>query len=277
VKSHNIYTPFSAEIRSIVKETADVHLYRFSLPEGTVCPPGRFFMVSLWGAGEVPISIASHSEAGEWLELCIRRTGHVTSAIDHLQEGDQLWLRGPYGNGFPLEIAEGAEIVIVAGGIGMAPLRPLLYEFTVPGKGYGGVTLIYGSRTPEEILFKEEIENYTARGINVKLCVDRGDGSWSGHVGLVTDLLGDIRSDMQSTVAYLCGPGIMIQNVTRDLHRMGIPHDRIITTLEAHMKCGVGKCGHCYAGGKYICTDGPVFTYREIIENRITGDTRRSG
>ncbi len=276
MKPPNIYTPVACEIRSIVQETTDVRLYRLSLPAGTAARPGRFFMVSLWGAGEVPISIASPSDSDS-LELCIRKAGLVTSAMDDLKEGDLLWLRGPYGNGFPLEIAEGVEIVIVAGGIGMAPLRPLLSEFTTPGKGYGKVTLIYGSRTPDEILFKEEIEQYQAMGIRVMLCVDRGNREWTGHVGLVTDLLGDIGGEMGSAVAYLCGPEIMIRNVTRNLSRMGMAEDRIITTLEAHMKCGVGKCGHCYGGVKYICTDGPVFSYREILENRIIADTRRSG
>ncbi len=269
MKSPNIYTPFATQIQSIVRETADVKLLRVGMPEGTAYVPGQFFMVSLWGAGEVPISITSHQDESDLLELCIRKAGFVTSAIDGLQEGAELWLRGPYGNGFPLAIAEGSDIVLVAGGIGMAPLRPLIHEFTAPGKGYGNVTLIYGSRTPDEIIFQDEIENYEERGVKVMLCVDRGNGDWTGHVGLVTDLLGDIGGEMKSAVAYLCGPEIMIKNVTRDLSLLGMPQDRIITTLEAHMKCGVGKCGHCYDGGKYICTDGPVFTYQEILENRL--------
>jgi sulfhydrogenase subunit gamma (sulfur reductase) len=269
MKTRNIYTPFQTRIESIQQETADVKLLRVSMPKGTTYVPGQFYMVSVWGAGEVPISITSHPHESELLELCIRKAGFVTSAIDGLQKGEVLWLRGPYGNGFPLEIAQGAKILLVAGGIGMAPLRPLIYEFTDDGKGYGDVTLIYGSRTPEEIIFREEIETYQRHGVHVRLCVDRGNRDWAGHVGLVTDLLGEVQSDLNSAVAYLCGPEIMIKNVTRDLNLMGMPQDRILTTLEAHMKCGVGKCGHCYGGAKYICTDGPVFTYQEILDHRL--------
>jgi len=264
----NVYLPLKARVKAVVQKTADVNLYELELPGKIDYMPGQFFMVSVWGAGEVPISIASHRKYSESLQLCIRKVGLVTSFIHRLKEGDTVWIRGPYGNGFPLDIARGKDIVIVAGGIGIAPLRPLLHEF--PGnKEYGNVALIYGSRDPDDIIFRDEVETWKQRGVDVIVTVDRQNGKWGGNVGLVTDFFSNIKSDLHSAVAYVCGPEIMIKNVIRDLNLMGMPQDMIITTLEAHMKCGVGKCGHCYAGCKYICTDGPVFSYREIREYEL--------
>ncbi|GBE00489.1 anaerobic sulfite reductase subunit B [bacterium BMS3Abin07] len=269
MKRVNIYTPFRAEIKEIEKKTADVNLYRIALPKRIKYSPGQFFMVSVWGAGEVPISITSHSAFSDGLELCVRKAGFVTSLIYNAEEGTDIWLRGPYGNGFPLDIAGNSDIVLIAGGIGMAPLRPLIYEFTNRNKKYGNVKLVYGSKYPDDVIFRDEIEVYKQMGAKVIVSVDRKNGEWDGNVGFVTDFLGSIKADMVSAVAYVCGPEIMIKNVTRDLSLMGMPHEKIITTLEAHMKCGVGKCGHCYAGCKYICTDGPVFSYKEIREYQL--------
>ncbi len=265
----NVYSPFRAKVKEVVPKTADVNLYDIELPERITYAPGQFFMVSLWGAGEVPISIASHSAHNGSLQLCIRKVGLVTSVIHRLKKGDAVWLRGPYGNGFPLELAEGREIMIIAGGIGIAPLRPLIFEFTEKGETCGPVHLIYGSRDPDDIIFRDEIEIYRQKGADVIVTVDGRNGSWDGNVGLVTDFLSHLNVDYRQMVAFVCGPEIMIKNATRDLSLMGMPDGMIITTLEAHMKCGVGTCGHCYAGCKYICKDGPVFSYKDIKEYRL--------
>lgn len=269
MKEENIYTPQKARIEAIVPKTYDVLLFKVPVPPGTVYRPGQFFMVSVWGSGEIPISVGSHIKYSEMLHLYIRKVGFVSSAIHALRKGDDLWIRGPYGNGFPLDPAKRKEIIIVAGGIAMAPLRPLLYEFADGSGDYGKVGLIYGSRRPLDAVFAGEVEIYRRMGIDVTVTVDGKNGKWEGNVGLVTDYLGGIDADFKSAVAYVCGPEIMIRKVCRDLERMGMPPERIITTLEAHMKCGVGKCGHCYAGCKYICTDGPVFSYKEIKEYQL--------
>jgi NAD(P)H-flavin reductase len=265
----NTYTPLKGTIKQVIEKTADVNLFRVALQQDISYVPGQFFMVSVWGAGEVPISAASHGNYSTSVEFCIRKTGFVTSAIHVLKEGDELWVRGPYGNGFPLDIAEGRDILIVAGGIGIAPLRPLIFEFSDRKKYPGKFQIIYGAKTPQDIIFLDEMALYREMGAEVMITVDNRNGKWDGRVGLVTDLLPQLMVDIRSAVSYICGPEIMIRNVTRDLSLMGMAQENIITTLEAHMKCGVGKCGHCYSGCQYICTDGPVFNYRQLKEYQM--------
>lgn len=265
----NIYTPLRGTIEDIIRKTPDVNLYRVRVPGNIDYSPGQFFMVSVWGAGEVPISVASHRKHSPFLDLCIRRSGSVTSTIHTLRAGDELWIRGPYGNGFPLDIVNGQDVIIVAGGIGIAPLRPLLFEFSDRERYPGTVRMIYGSRTPEDVVFLDEAEQYRDMGVELILTVDSKMDGWGADVGFVTDFLVRIPVDRESSVAYICGPELMMKNTTRDLHLMGMRPANIITTLEAHMKCGVGKCGHCYSGCRYICTDGPVFDYQTIKDFRM--------
>ncbi len=260
----NIYLPASGIIEEIIPQGRDVSLFRVRVQKPLDYAPGQFFMVSVWGAGEVPISVASLSDGNDMVELCIRRAGLVTGVIHSLKTGDTVWLRGPYGNGFPLDISRGRDVVLVAGGIGMAPLRPLIKWFMKKRDDVGQVTLLHGARTSGDIVFRDEMEGWKEMGIKVLLSVDRADEGWKGHVGLVTGLWQEVHSDLQKAAAYICGPEVMIKAAMGELFLLGMPEDRIITTLEAHMKCGVGKCGHCYAGPRYICTDGPVFSYREI-------------
>ncbi len=260
----NIYTPFKAEIKEVRKETADVCLFTVETSVPIQYHPGQFFMLSLWGVGEVPISVASLNTNQHRVEFCIRRVGHVTSELHKLRKGDSLWLRGPYGNGFPVEKAEGRDVIIVGGGIGLAPLRPLIQWFIKKKDRIGHVTLLYGARTPQDVVFREDMKSWSTEGIKVVQTVDRASDGWDGHVGIVTTLWHEAEVDYRDAVSFICGPEIMIKAAMKDLFFFGMSEDRIITTLEAHMKCGVGKCGHCYAGPKYICTDGPVFTYEEI-------------
>ncbi len=265
----NIYLPFPGRIEEVFKKTRDVNLYRIRTAIPLEYRPGQFYMIGLWGAGEVPISIASLRTDPHLIEFCIRKTGKVTSAIHELTPGETLWLRGPYGNGFDLEMPRNRDFVIVGGGIGIVPLRPVLQWAVSNRDDLRSITLLYGSRTPSDIVFPDEIELWQKGGIKVVVTVDRGDEGWHGHVGLVTTLWHEAKVDFKRAVAFICGPEIMIRAAMQDLFFFGMPDDRIITTLEAHMKCGVGKCGHCYASEKYICTDGPVFSYRDIKEQAI--------
>lgn len=265
----NIYIPENCKIEDITQLATDVKLFRVKIDTPVNHVPGQFFMVSVWGAGEVPISVASLPEKDGTIELCIRKTGTVTSAIHSVKTGQTIGLRGPYGRGFPLDLSKGRDVVIVAGGIGIAPLRPLIRHFMINHDEVGRVTLLYGSRTPDEIIFRDELEEWKDGGIALVLTVDRGNDNWNGNIGLVTGFWPEVRTNFKEAVAYICGPEVMIKAAMRDLFFLGMPDERIITTLEAHMKCGVGKCGHCYAGPRYICTDGPVFSYKEIKEQSI--------
>ncbi|NOZ25906.1 MAG: hydrogenase [Nitrospirae bacterium] len=262
--SGNVYVPFGGKVEVVIPQARDISLFRVKTEAPLDYAPGQFFMVSLWGAGEVPISVASLSRDDAVVDLCIRRAGAVTGALHALEAGDTVWLRGPYGNGFPLDTSRGRDVVLVAGGIGLAPLRPLIEWFMENPGDAGRVTLLYGAKSPGEIVFRDEMEQWRDRGIEVLVTVDRAEGGWEGRTGLVTGLWQELRSDLQQATAYICGPEVMIRAAMGELFLLGMPEERIITTLEAHMKCGVGKCGHCYAGPRYICTDGPVFSYREV-------------
>ncbi len=263
-KGKNIYMPLAGRINEIIKQTEDVSLFKIKTGVPLDYRPGQFFMVSVWGAGEVPISVASLKEDKYSLELCIRRVGLVTEAIHRLNKGDPVWLRGPYGNGFSLDVVREQNILIIAGGIGIVPLSPLLKYFSKKLRVEKRINLFYGCRSPEDIVFKSEMNKWINDGVKVAVTVDRADENWTGNIGRVTDLIHKEEIDLNNTIAYICGPEIMIKAVMKDLLELGIPDDRIITTLEAHMKCGVGKCGHCKRGNKFVCTDGPVFSYGEI-------------
>lgn len=273
METKNIYLPTKAAIRNVRQLSKDVKLFSLVVSEDFTYRPGQFVMVSVWGGGEVPISITSAPGVSEGIELCVRAVGHVTSAINSLAAGDTMWMRGPYGRPFPLN-GEKKDTIFVCGGIGIVPLRPLINEVLnhhVKLKGHGIVAIIYGSRNPSEVLFADEIESWRDRGANVILTVDTCDiDAWKGCTGVVTEHLGKAQADFKNCTGYICGPPVMIQAAMRDLSLMGVPEERIITTLEAHMKCGVGKCGHCFCGGKLICEEGPVFTLEEIKKYRIT-------
>lgn len=267
--SENIYLPIRADIREVKQLSKDVRLFNISVPQEFTYQPGQFVMLSIWGAGEVPISISSMPGGRGKIELCVRSVGHVTSEINSISPGGSVWLRGPYGRPFPLE-RNTKSVLFITGGIGIVPLRPLIKLFLAePGAG-PHVNIIYGARNPSEILFGDELKAWAEAGANVIMTVDACDPeTWKGCTGLVTEHLGKPRVDFKDCTAYICGPLPMIQAAMRDLSLMGMPESRIITTLEAHMKCGVGKCGHCFCGGKLICKDGPVFTYEEIKKYHI--------
>lgn len=263
-KQKELYLPLEVKITDITDLTQDVKLFRLEKPKGFFYSPGQFIMASVWGSGDVPISLTSTYEIHKEIELCIRKVGLVTSAFHDLRPDDYIGIRGPFGNRFPFEEAFDKDVLFVAGGIGIAPLRSLVNLVIAQKRKFGRIALICGSRNPSEALFMEEIEQWKGQGIDVTLTVDVTAEGWRHNTGLVTEFINKQKVAFKSSYAFICGPHPMIKAVMRDLSFMGMSKERIITTLEAHMKCGVGKCGHCYTDGKYVCTDGPVFNYKEI-------------
>jgi sulfhydrogenase subunit gamma (sulfur reductase) len=229
--------------------------------------PGQFVMLSVPGSGEAPISISSSPTRPEVLELCVRRAGRVTGALFRLGANALVGVRGPYGNGFPVASLEGSDVVLVAGGLGMAPLRSLLWEVLDRRHRFGVVTLMYGARSPEEMLFREEVGSLVERDdLTCLLTVDRDrQGGWPHRVGLLPALFDHATIDPARTYAAVCGPPVVYRFVLERLLALGFSKDRILMSLERRMKCGVGKCGHCSIGYKYTCLEGPIFTYWDAI------------
>ena len=260
----NPYLPYKAKIKSIVEETHDVKTFQIE-PCNFEYMPGQFLELSILGIGECPISITSSPTRD--LEISVKLMGTVTGALHELEAGDNVWIRGAYGNGFPVDELEGKEIVFVGGGIGLAPLRSLI-NYMIDKKNFKKMYILYGSRTPEDLVFKDEFEVWNKeKGVEVRITVDQGDDEWKGNVGVVGTLLNEINMGSDA-VAVVCGPPIMIHFVVKDLKSMGFSDDRIISTMERMMKCGIGKCGHCNIGEKYVCLDGPVFTLEDMKNNR---------
>ncbi len=230
--------------------------------------PGQFVMVSIFGVGEVPISICSSPTKKGYFELVVRRVGKVTSAIHRLEVGDTVGIRGPFGRGFPVRILEGNDLLFVAGGLGLVPLRSLV-DFVIDNRrDFGRVHILLGCRSPKDILFREEVESWARRiDVDFSCTVDRADPDWKGNVGLITSLIPGVDLDPTRTFAVVVGPPIMYRFVIKELLKKGIPEKQIIVSLERHMKCGIGKCGHCQIGNYYCCQDGPVFSYDEIKDN----------
>jgi len=257
---NNPYLPFKAKIKSAKIICPETKHFVVELTKRCNASAGQFMMLSVWGYGEVPISVSGiHTTS---LEFTVRRVGMVTSALFELNDGNTLWLRGPYGRAFPLDITKGRDVIVVAGGIGLAPLRPLIHRLL--DKQPNRLTILYGAKTPQELLYKDELSLWQDKGAKVVLTVDQPQNGWEGNIGVVTTLWHHFNGDFKKATAFVCGPPVMIKAVLNDLFHFGMPAERIITTLEAHMKCGVGKCGHCYNGPKYICTDGPVFSLAEL-------------
>lgn len=271
-----LYIPRAAIIENVKELTYDTKLYRLKFKNykrdsssENDYKPGQFVQVSVLGAGEAPISICSSPTEKGGFELCVRNVGLVTRALHNLKKGDELGIRGPYGNSFPVEELNGQGLVFIGGGIGLAPLRSVI-KFVLDNKdNYGEVIILYGARTKEDIVFVDELDEWSRQErVKVFTTIDKAQEGWTGHVSVVTTLIDKIKhaSDYR---AFVCGPPIMIHFTIKELLDAGWAEGDIITTLERHMKCGVGKCGHCYIGGKYVCTDGPVFTYAQINETAV--------
>jgi sulfhydrogenase subunit gamma (sulfur reductase) len=269
----NPYLPAPARIMRATNLLPDVRLYdiRFvdsSLAEAFTFRPGQFVMLSVVGVGEAPFSLPSPPTRRGFFQLAIRRTGVLTDYLfEHIREGDVVGIRGPLGNGFPVEQFEGKDVLLVAGGLGMVPLRGLLNYLIDLRHQFERVTLLYGSRSPDQVLFSEELQSLARRGdAEVLLSVDRDLGlPWGGRTGVVTELLDDIEVDVPRTYAVACGPPVFYKFMLERLVKMGFGKDRIFISLERRMECGVGKCGHCAVGYTFTCLHGPVFRYWDAI------------
>lgn len=227
--------------------------------------PGQFNMLYVFGVGEVPISISGDPADTSRLEHTTRRVGVVTKAMGLLKPGDSIGVRGPYGNAWPVTEEGGRDVVVVAGGIGLAPLRPVLYHLMSEREKYRKIVLLYGARTPEDILYKRELERWRGKfDLEVQVTVDRGASGWRGNVGVVTPMLARAPFNPANTVAMLCGPEIMMRFAVIELQKRGVPAERMYLSMERNMKCAVGFCGHCQYGPTFVCKDGPVFRFDRI-------------
>jgi NAD(P)H-flavin reductase len=226
--------------------------------------PGQFNMLTAFGVGEAAISVSGDPAAGPLIHT-IRDVGPVSRALARLGPGDPIGVRGPFGVGWPMAQAEGRDVVVVAGGLGLAPLRPALYRLLGDRARYGRVALLFGARRPEDILFRHEVETWRGRfDIDVEVTVDHAASAWHGHVGVVTTLISRLDIDPAKAVAMVCGPEVMMRFVAMSLVDKGLAEDAIYLSMERNMKCAIGHCGHCQLGPTFICRDGPVFTYARL-------------
>ncbi|MFC0667477.1 FAD/NAD(P)-binding protein [Azotobacter chroococcum] len=227
--------------------------------------PGQFNMLYVFGVGEVAISLSGDAERGTTFVHTLRNVGAVSGALTALQVGASVGVRGPFGRGWPLAEAEGADVLLVAGGLGLAPLRPALYAILARRERYGRVVIMVGSRSPEDILYRRELEHWRRRpDLEVLLTVDHADADWRGHVGVVPALIPHAGLDPAETLALVCGPEVMMRFTANALLAAGIRPERIHLSMERNMKCAVGQCGHCQFGPFFVCKDGPVLRYDRI-------------
>jgi NAD(P)H-flavin reductase len=268
--SDNIYLPSLVTITEVRPETPDTSTFVVTfddpqLRESFTYRPGQFVEVSVFGVGECPIGIASSPTWREGLEFCIRAVGTVTNAIHDLDVGDKLGVRGPLGNSWPTQETEGKDLLFIGGGIGLPPLRSLINYVLDNRERYGAVEIIYGARSPQDLVYKQELKEWNERpDVDLYVTVDVGDETWEGPVGFVPPFLREINPSPENKVTFTCGPPIMIKLVVEALEEMGYADADIVTTLEMKMKCGVGKCGRCNIDDRYICRDGPVFTFEQL-------------
>ena len=268
MSASRLYQPQISEIARVEEETPDTRTY-FLAADGIAWRdayrPGQFVELSVFGAGEAPFCLSQSPTRADYIEVTVRRTGAVTNQLDSYDAGDHVGLRGPFGNGFPFERARGMDLIFVGGGIGLPPLRSLINYVLDRRSDYGDVKVFYGARTPADRVYKNELAEWRrSPDLSLVETVDRAEDGWDGHVGVVTRLLKGLAVHPASTLAFTCGPPVMLKFVMAELVGLGLPASNIVTTLERYMKCGVGKCGHCCVGHHYICVDGPVYNLDQI-------------
>jgi sulfhydrogenase subunit gamma (sulfur reductase) len=261
------YSIKKAKILQSKKMTDDVKFFEIALMNGESLghEPGQFVMVSLLGIGEVPISICSTPTRHDSFEICVKAVGKVTTCIHRAEEGDEVAIRGPYGKGFPVKVIKGNDLLIIAGGLGIAPLRSLIQYAIEKRRDFGKVHILLGCREPKDMLFGHELEQWGKRAdIYYECTVDHADPDWAGNVGLITTLVPGVDIDPMKTFAAVVGPPVMYKFIIKELLAKEIPERQILLSLERHMKCGSGKCGRCQIQHLYCCQDGPVFSYEQI-------------
>ncbi|MEA1964368.1 MAG: FAD/NAD(P)-binding protein [Candidatus Aerophobetes bacterium] len=264
----SIYQPDIAQIVNIKKLTENEKLFEMSFINGRKRLghlPGQFVELSVFGVGEAPISVSSSPTRGDNFELAIRKVGNVTGALHRMEVGDKVGIRGPFGTHFPTEESEGKDLLFVAGGIGLIPLRSFIYYVLDNRDKYKRIIIFFGCKTVEERLFTDELREWEKReDVELVQTIDKPSPAWKGNVGVITTCFPKIEIDAKKTVCSIVGPPVMYKFCLKEAKSRGIPDDNIIFSLERRMKCGVGKCGHCQINGVYVCQDGPVFRYSQI-------------
>lgn len=265
------WLPVPAVITDVLSETYDTRTYTLVFKDPRVQQaysfrPGQFNMLGILGIGEAPLSLSSDPGVAGAFQHTIRAIGDVTRALARLQVGDKVAVRGPFGSGWPMEEAKGKDLLIMAGGIGLPPLRPVIEQALRRRGEYGQVTILYGARTPDDLVHTADFDRWSSEpDTYLGLTVDRaGDRLWARRVGVVPVLLEEVSLAPERTVAMICGPEIMMRFAVADLLKRGIPPERILFSLERRMRCGVAQCGHCFLGPKFVCQDGPVFRYAQL-------------
>ena len=252
-------------LRKNTHDTFTIDLVNEETNAGMTFMPGQFNMLHVPGVGEVAISISGDPADTSKLTHTVRSVGSVTRVLQNMKAGGSLGVRGPFGNGWPVREAEGDDLVILAGGIGLAPLRPVIYHVLAHREKYGKFVILYGTRTPRDILYHREFEQWRGRfDVDAFVTVDQADRSWKSQVGVVTTLIPPAPFDARNTTVMTCGPEVMMRFSAMAMIRAGVAPEKIYVSMERNMKCGIGLCGHCQYAGRFICKDGPVFDYQSI-------------
>ncbi len=268
--NQNIYQPNLAEIVEIKQETSDVKTFKLKFKDQAIADsfdyqPGQFVEFSVFGEGEAPFCISNSPTRKPNLECSVKRTGQVTDALHELNIADTIGIRGPYGNGFPVEKLRNKNLVFVAGGIGLAPLRSLINYCLDKRSDFTEITIVNGARTSKDLVYQDEYETWkAAKNTQLHLTVDCNEENWTCMVGVVPKILEQLKPTCEDSLAIVCGPPVMIKYTIPVLLKLGFCPEAILTTLEMKMKCGLGKCGRCNIGNLYICKDGPVFSYAQL-------------
>jgi len=261
----NIYKPIKAKLTRVIDESPTIKTFVLEPENAFEFKTGQFIEVTLDGIGEAPFTPSSSPLEKSRLEVTVMKTGYVTDYMHRMKPGEVMGIRGPYGRGYPVEKFYDKEVLILGGGCGFAPIRSLLYNLIAISDKLRKVTLCYGSKTPEECIYKPYIEELRQTPkFEVLRSVDHADANWTERVGVVTVLLDDVKMDIKNSLAVVCGPPIMMKFGTMKLLEMGYPEQDLYLSMEKNMSCGLGKCGHCMMGKYFVCKDGPVFTYNEI-------------
>ena len=265
--------PQPCPVRQVVKETSDTFTLTLEAPSeagGNQFEPGQFSMLWVFGVGELPISISGDPAERDRLVYTVRSVGQATQTLVSRDVGEAVGVRGPFGTGWPVKQAQGRDVLVIAGGIGLAPLRPVIYEVLHNRDKYGRLVILYGARSPRDLLYRKELAAWVRqRETQLLVTVDYGGLSWRGNVGVVTTLFKYVRLQPARSMAFACGPEVMMRFVARDLETHGLTRENIYLSMERNMKCAVGFCGHCQYGPHFICKDGPIFSYdrmRPLLE-----------